>query len=203
MRVKAWDADATTMRAWDGVTGFWVMLWLVIGTWTGYQIWQLTGLSTSTVQAGKALGTAGKALQDLSGIPLIGSRTGELGNEVATTGTGIVAGGQRAESSIRALAVLVGLAVGLSPAGPVLLLYLPRRLARGREIRGVSRVLQEHGASPVVLAHLANRAVSSLTMAELMKVTPDPAADLAAGRHESLAAAELSHLGLALPPARA
>lgn len=203
MLVRTWDADAATMRVWDGVTAFWVMLWLVVGAWTGYQIWQLTGLSASTVQAGHALGAAGKALQDLSGIPLIGSRTGELGNQVATTGAGIVTGGEHADSSIRALAVLVGLAVGLSPAGPVLLFYLPRRLARGREIRGVSRVLREHGASPVVLAHLANRAVSSLTMAELMKVTPDPAADLAAGRHEALAAAELSHLGLALPPARA
>lgn len=202
MRVNAWDSDAATMRAWDGVTAFWVALWLVIGAWTGYQIWQLTGLSASTVQAGNALGTAGRALQDLSGLPLIGPRTGELGQEVVTTGAGIVAGGHRADSSIRALAVLVGLAVGLSPAGSVLLFYLPGRLARGREIRGVSRVLREHGASPVVLAHLANRAVSSLTMAELMRVTPDPVGDLAAGRHESLAAAELSHLGLALPHIR-
>lgn len=202
MRVKAWDSDAATMRAWDGVTAFWVVLWLVIGAWTGYQIWQLTGLSASTVQAGNALATAGRALQDLSGIPLIGSRTGDLGHEVVTTGAGIVTGGQRADSSIRALAVLVGLAVGLAPAGSVLLFYLPGRLARGREIREVSRVLREHGASPVVLALLANRAVSSLTMAELMRVTPDPAGDLAAGRHESLAAAELSHLGLALPRGR-
>lgn len=199
MRATNWDADIGTMRLWDGIAAFWVVLWLVVGGWAGFHVWQLTGLSASMVDAGQALGTAGKALQDLAGIPLIGERTGQLGDQVASTGNGIVAGGQRADKSIRALAVLVGLSLAVGPAGPVLLLYLPRRMVRGREIADVAAALREHGAGPAVMVHLANRAVASLTLGELMTVTSDPAGDLAAGRYEDLAQAELRHLGLRLP----
>ncbi|MDQ6714804.1 MAG: hypothetical protein M3Z83_01675, partial [Actinomycetota bacterium] len=90
MRVTSWDADIGTMRLWDGIAAFWVVLWLVVGGWAGFYIWQLTGLSASTVDAGQALGMAGKALQDLGGIPLIGVRTGQLGDQVATTASGIM-----------------------------------------------------------------------------------------------------------------
>ncbi len=199
MRITNWDADIGTMRLWDGVAAFWVVLWLVVGGWAGFHVWQLTGLSASTVDAGQALGTAGRALQDLAGIPLIGERTGQLGDQIASTGSGIVASGQRADQSIRALAVLIGLSLAVGPAGPVLLLYLPRRRARGREIAEVAAALRQQGASPAVLAHLAHRAVGGLTLGELLSVTADPTGDLATGRHEELARAELRRLGLRLP----
>lgn len=191
--------DPTAIRFWDAVTLFWIVLWLVIGAATGYQIWQLRGLSASTVDAGNALRTAGRALQDLGGIPLIGSRTGALGDQVSATAGQVVASGQSAGQSIRGLSVLIGIAVALAPIGPILLIHLPRRRALSREIADLTETLRTHGTDQTVLAHLAYRAMSSHGLSELRRITPDPAADLAAGRYTDLAAAELSRFGLSLP----
>lgn len=199
MRRRPWDTDPATIRFWDSVILFWVVLWLVVGAWTGYEIWQLTGLSASTVDAGHALATAGKALQDLRGTPIVGARTGELGSQVSATASGIIVSGHSANESIRGLSILIGLAVALGPAGPALLIHLPRRRALSREIADVDRALRTQGADQTLLAHLAYRAMSSHGLAELLKISPDPAADLAAGRYDALAAAELHRLGLRPP----
>ena len=61
MRVKAWDSDAAAMRAWDGLTAFGAAPWLLIGSWTGSQSWQLTGSAAGPGQAGNAPGPAGAA----------------------------------------------------------------------------------------------------------------------------------------------
>ncbi|MEP6799831.1 MAG: hypothetical protein ABI890_16860 [Lapillicoccus sp.] len=196
MAVRSWTADARATRAWDGVVCFWVVLWLVVGAAVGYEMWQLTGLSQSAVDSGRALGTAGRALQDLSGLPLIGSRTGHLGDQVASSGGSIVDSGTRAGGSIRALSVLTGVVIALAPTGPVLLLYVPSRAGRRRENRALGAALRDPRRTDQAIAHLARRAVANLGFAQLVAVTDDPDADLAAGRHEDLARAEMRRLGL-------
>lgn len=201
MRIRLWNADARSLRTWDGIMGFWIVFWLVVGAWTGYQLWQLTGLSASTVESGRALRSAGEALVNMSDLPVIGDKTGEVGRNVVETATGIVHSGQRADQSIRALSVLIGVAVGVAPIGPVLLFYLPSRRSFEREVSQISRTLADEGRSRVLDAHLASRAVATLGFAELRAVTDDPAGDLAAGRHDALARAELARLGLTQRPA--
>ncbi|GAA5029558.1 hypothetical protein GCM10023258_26050 [Terrabacter aeriphilus] len=194
--------SAAAVTTWDGVVSFWVVFWLVVGVTTGYLIWQLTGLSAGVVDAGQALNTAGRALQDLSGTPVIGERTGELGNRIMETATSVRAGGASATTSLRGLAVVIGIAVGLGPLSPVLVIYLPRRLAWRREVREVSAVLAGPATSATqdaAVEILARRAVHNLGLRDLLAVTPDPEGDLAAGRCRSLARAELGRLGLATP----
>ncbi len=189
-------ASAPSIRVTDAFVILWVVFWLAVGALAGYELWQLTSLSTSVVDSGSALGTAGGALKDLGGIPFIGERIGELGTEVSSTAAGIVDSGKQAESSIKVLAVVIGAAIGLGPAGPVLVFYLPARLARRRTRIAISRALREpHDQAPIT-AHLARQAVANLEFRQLMAVSPDPEADLAAGRHAGLAAAELRRLGL-------
>ncbi len=196
MARRAWDADAGTVRTWDGVVVFWVVFWLVMGAWTGYLLWQLTGLAASTVDSGRSLDSAASALRQLSSVPLIGDQTGALGEQVGATADGIVRNGTQADRSIRGLSLLLGVAVALAPSGAVLLFYLPARVARRREVRAVRRGLGRRGDSTAMQALLAHRAVANLTPSELMSITPDPHGDLVAGRHEDLAAAELHRLGL-------
>ena len=121
--------DADSVRTWDGVVAFWVFFWLVIGGLAAWQIWNLGALSTGVVDSGRALGTAGQALKDISGLPVIGERTGELGQQVVTSGASIVAGGEQAATSTRVLAILLGFTIAIGPLGPVLFVYLPERLA--------------------------------------------------------------------------
>lgn len=187
------------MSVWDGIVAFWVVFWLVVGAATGYLIWQLTGLSEGVGAAGRALDTAGRALQDLSGAPVIGERTGELGDQVVETAVRVRAGGSSAMTSLRGLAVLIGIAVALGPVSAVLLAYLPGRLAWRRDIREVRDALTWSGTHDAAVDQLARRAVRNLGLAELLAVSSHPEADLAAGDTGPLARAELQRLGVHAP----
>jgi hypothetical protein len=120
--------DAGTLRLLDGALMFWVVLWLVIGAWAGYLIWQLTALSASTVESGRSLGVAADALTNLGSVPVVGDASKEFGDRIGATAAQVVDAGHQADRSIRGLAVLIGLAVALGPSAPVLLFYLPARL---------------------------------------------------------------------------
>lgn len=181
---------------WDGLALFWVAFWLVVGVWAGYQIYQLTGLTDSVASSGHALQTAGQALRNLADVPIVGDRTRQLGRDVTTTADGIVVSGGQARASVSRLSVLLGTTIALGPATPVLLFYLPMRLLRRREVREVRTALNEHDADPALDAILAERAVANLPLRDLLAVSADPYGDLRAGRHDDLAQAELTRLGL-------
>jgi hypothetical protein len=187
------------VSVWDGLVAFWVVFWLVIGGATGYLIWQLTGLSDGVGAAGRALDTAGRALQDLSSAPVIGERTGELGDRVVETAVRVSAGGASAMTSLRGLAVLIGIAVALGPISAVLLAYLPGRLAWRRDVREVRSALAAPSTHDAAVDQLARRAVRNLGLAELLAVSAHPEADIAAGETGPLARAELQRLGVAAP----
>jgi len=120
--------DGGTVRLLDGALVFWVVLWLVVGTWSGCLIWQLTALSASTVESGRSLAVAADALTNLGSVPVVGDASKDFGRRIGATAAQVVDAGQQADRSIRGLAVLIGLAVALGPSAPVLVFYLPARL---------------------------------------------------------------------------
>jgi hypothetical protein len=122
--------DARTQHLMDSGLAFWVVLWLVVGAWTGYLIWQLTALSASTVDSGRSLAVAADALTNLGSVPVVGDASQDFGRRIGATAAQIVDAGHQADRSIRGVAVLVGLTVALGPSAPVLLFYLPARLRR-------------------------------------------------------------------------
>lgn len=136
-------ADESTLRRLDGVVLFWLVLWVVIGGWTGYTIWQVSEVGDSLTISGRAISSTGDALESLDGVPVVGDRTNELGGEVVVAGEDIVVRGQEIESQLRQLAVLLGLAIALLPAAPALFLYLPLRNARRRALQGASPQRQQ------------------------------------------------------------
>lgn len=182
------------LRTLDGVVVFWCVFWLVVGGWVGYELWQLSRLGTSLAEAGRGLDDAGRALQELRGIPIIGSTPGSIGDEVRAAAQEATLRGMSAAGSTRRLAVLLGLTTALVPLIPVLWLYLPRRRAHERDVALVRLVLD--GDPAEADGYLASRALRTHRYDELQRVADQPWRDYHAGRHRALADLELARLGL-------
>ncbi len=189
-------ADESTIRLLDGMLIAWLVLWLAVGIWSGYTIWQLSELGDTVSTSGRAIGSAGEALQSLESIPVVGERPGELGREAVTAGAGIDARGQEVESQLRQLSVLLGLAICLIPTTPVAGLYLPLRLGRRREVRSLRASLLQHEGDAGFDRYLAERALRTLPYADVQALVGDPWLAIDQGRSRVLADAELSRLGL-------
>ena len=112
----------------DALAVFWVTLWLAVGGWVGYEVWQLSSLGTTLAQTGTSLDTSGRALLELQEVPVLGDTVGTIGDEMRQTAARVQGAGQEAREHTQRLAVLLGVAVALGPAAPVLVLHLPRRM---------------------------------------------------------------------------
>lgn len=127
-RPGAGPAAATAARKnREGALAVWCTLWLVLGIWTGYEVWQLAALSDTVAASGRTLDQAGAALESLDSVPVVGDETAELGSSVRANAGDIVESAQSAEASVRRLSILLGLAVALLPSVPVLVVYLLAR----------------------------------------------------------------------------
>ena len=130
--------SGSTAKSGDVVRGLvatWVVLWLVVGAWVGYEVWQLSDLGTTVAESGRALDAAGSGLQSLGDVPVVGDQTAQVGDQVRANADGIVAAAGEARSGARRLSVLLGLAVALVPSVPVLAVHLALR--RGLLAAGV------------------------------------------------------------------
>lgn len=189
-------ADTSTIRFLDGLVGFWLTLWLVVGAWSGVTLWQLSELGDTVTNSGRAIRSAGEALTVVGNVPLVGERPAELGQEVTATGTDIADRGQQVKGQLQQLSLLLGLAIALMPTTPVLGLYVPLRVARHRETTELRAALAEHGETLEFDRYLAERAVHSLTFASVHRLVGDPWLAIAEGRARPLAEAELARLGI-------
>ncbi len=194
-------ADESTVRLLDSLVVFWLLLWLVLGAWTGYTMWQLSGLGDTLASSGEALDSAGTALEALRDVPVVGDRTGELGAQVVKTADDVTGSGGDFKSRFRVLSLLLGVSIVAMPITPVLGLYLPLRWARRRELGDLRRALAKGGDSPRLQRHLAVRALTVLPYGTLSQISADPWHDVATGNTQALADTELKRLGLT-PPAR-
>lgn len=189
-------ADHRSVRTLDGVVLFWCVLWCVLGVWTGVTLWHAADVGDTISASGRSLTDVGEGLQGLSDIPVIGEGPGEVGASVSETAADIVARGAEVKADLRLLGVFLGVAVVGIPVTPILGLYLPMRLRRGREVARIRRQLHEHGHDPGFDRYLADRARASLTYDEVARLDPTPEARDA---DRALADAELARLGITRP----
>ncbi|CAN5609558.1 hypothetical protein BH24ACT11_BH24ACT11_17980 [soil metagenome] len=195
------SADQSSVRSLDGLVAFWLVLWLVMGAWTGYTMWQLSELGDTLTSSGEALESAGTALDALGGVPVVGDRTAELGKQVVDTAADVTRSGGEFKARFRVLAVLIGVSIAAIPTTPVVGLYLPLRLQRRRDLANLRDALAADGDSPRLQRYLAGRAIAALPYTKLTRISDDPWRDLETGHTEALAAAELRRLGLRPPAA--
>ena len=109
------------------VVAVWCALWLVVGVWTAYEMWQLAGLSDTVADTGRTLGEAGQALQSLGSVPVVGDTTERLGTAVRADAQEIITSAGNAGEAVRRLSVLLGVTIALVPTVPVVVAQ--RRLA--------------------------------------------------------------------------
>ena len=119
-------------RAFVLVLVAWCAAWIGLGVWTGYEVNALRTLSDTVVRAGVAVQSTGDALQRVGSIPFVPADIGQIGRQVSSAGVSAQVNGRASKSTVDTLAILLGLAVGLIPVGPVVLLFvLLRRQRRG------------------------------------------------------------------------
>ena len=102
----------------------WVAAWIGLGVWTGYAVQDLRSLSDTVVKSGSAMKTTGGALEGLSAIPFVGDDVGHVARQVTAAGVSAEESGRSSRSAVDRLAILLGIAVGLIPTIPVLVLYV-------------------------------------------------------------------------------
>lgn len=180
----------------DALILAWVLAWIGLGVSIGVNVRTLTGISNTVQTDGRAVETIGGSLRQLRSIPFIGGRIARDASQVQRAGASAVRSGASSASSVRALSVLLAIAVALLPSIPVLGFYLPLRLARRREAAALRRTLLQHGGDPELERFLARRAVEALGYHHLRRVAPLPWAEPDGTATAALAAAELRRLGL-------
>jgi hypothetical protein len=180
------------IRTLDIVVVAWVLAWALAGITIGREIRSLADVTDSARDTGLATQRAADALDALAGVPLVGGAVGDSAATIREAGRSAVEGAERGRTRVLRLGTLVGALIAVVPSLPLLLLYLPGRLAQLRDRRDIAARL----GAPEMEELLATRAVAHLSYRELLAITPDPAEDLREGRHGPLADAELARLGL-------
>jgi hypothetical protein len=176
----------------DVLVVLWVAWWVWAGIAVGRQVARLDALSDTAGQVGHTVVGVGDALR---GLPLIGGQLTGPANTVRAAGQDTIRSAQASRTDVHRLAVGLGASIALIPTLPLLALYLPPRIAGERDRRALLRALAG-GPPEGADALLAHRALVHLPYRRLLRVSPDPAGDVAAGRHRALADAELARLGL-------
>lgn len=188
--------DHRTIALLDAIAAFWLVFWLVIAGLTSIEIWSLSRLSDTAEVSAVAVDRAGRALQGLGELPLVGAESAQLGTEVRTAAADISSSATQTREDVHQLSVLLGVAIFLIPSSPVLGLYVPLRVRHRRDVSALRKRVAAGRDDASLQAYLAQRALTHMTYDELLAVSPDPARDVAQGRHAALAEAELDRLGL-------
>jgi hypothetical protein len=180
----------------DVVLVVWTAAWIVLGLVVGHEVRGLTKLSDTVEAAGTTLDRAGRQLDTLKGLPFVGNRIQEVGNELSIAANSAAESGRTSREHIRSLSVLLALAIAAAPTLPLIALYVPLRRSRIKEVRAVRRSLRQAGGDPVFEEFLARRAAERLPYHVLRTVSSHPWEDLQSGHYRALADAELLRLGI-------
>jgi hypothetical protein len=191
-------------RVMDAAVVIWVAAWIVVGFVLHDQVQGLSELSDTLETAAEAVDRTADVLRPLDAIPFIGQEIGALADRVSEAARSARDSARSSRARTENLAVLLGLSVAVAPTVPLLMLYVPGRVSRSREIRAIRRAIRDSGADPALQSFLADRAVHRIPFHILQRERPDPWRDVELGRYRALAEAELRRMGITVrvPPIR-
>jgi hypothetical protein len=167
-----------------------------MGLFVGRDIRQLSQVPRTAATTGRALNAVSASLQQLAGLPIVGSQVAPLAARAHAEAQSIQQASQATDSSIRELSILLGVAVALAPTVPLVALFLPLRISQEREARAFRRATRRHADDPVFEEFLARRAAENLPYHRLRDISPDPWRDIRTGHLRRLADAELRRVGV-------
>lgn len=178
----------------------WSLTWVATGIAVYSEARGLSELSGTVREVGEAVEAFGASLGTVGDLPVIGGPLGgalEVPSEqVQEAGRSAQESGESSRGSIDALSVLLGMSVALIPSLPLLIIYLPARLSRVREAQAVGAALRHSAGDAAFREFLARRAAQNLSYRRLAEVSGEPWHELAQGRFDRLANAELERLGV-------
>lgn len=195
-----WYAETPARRTRQIVADAAAVLALLCCYWLGTGVHDLTD---QLAAPGRSLESGGAILAErmtdagaaASDVPLVGDALSTPFDEASQAGRSIEDAGVKQQEVVHTLALTLGWVSGGIPALVVLLLWLPKRLRFARRATYAQR-LARGGAGLDVFAF---RALARQPIAELLKLTKDPAAGWREGDPEvidALARLELRRLGL-------
>ncbi|TMC10232.1 MAG: hypothetical protein E6J41_08770 [Chloroflexi bacterium] len=192
-------------RLWRLLFDVLVVLWTAAWVLAGWSVYQLVAglqvVADAISRTGTTFDTWAAAFENAvpGGIPgLSDAMRGLAATLRRSAGEPLIQRGMQAHDAIQHLAIATGLFTALLPIVTATGLYLVWRWRDVRELTAaVDFVLAAERSGRVREANaiLAHRAVALLPFRQLMRASPDPVGDLAAGRHEALAAAMLRRAG--------
>jgi hypothetical protein len=170
----------------------WAVLWVAAGFAVADRVRGLAEVSGTVAKVGQATATIGETIRTL---PLVGGSLEDPARDITDAGREAVTSARGARQSARSLGTLLGFSIALIPSLPVLVLYVPGRVAGARERRELARAMAR-GRDPWMEEVLARRALVHLPYRRLREISDDPLADVRDGRHQALATAELEWFGV-------
>lgn len=177
----------------------WGFVWVRIGMHVYDLVLQLAEPGRTVERAGVGLsGTLADVSSKVGRIPLVGDSLRAPFATAGEAGAALERAGVAQQEVVTDLAQWLGVLLALIPISYVAYRYLPDRWRWIREA-GAASSLRIDSAD---LHLFALRAIARQPLYELQRVSADPAAALARGDYESLAALELAALGLKTSAAR-
>jgi hypothetical protein len=177
----------------DAVLLLWVTVWIRIGMRVHDLVNALAGPGERLEDAGGSFaGSASSLGGRADDLPLIGDRLGDAFGRVAQGGRALERAGVAQQDAVHTLALWLGVLLAIIPIIWALVRYLPGRVRWVREATAAARLR----TSAADLRLFALRALVTVPLSELHKVSADPAGDYDAGRFRDLAAVELASMGL-------
>jgi len=174
----------------------WVLLCLMLGMAATKRINHLGTLGDGLVSAGDSVAGVGAWIGGLQDTPLIGGTIGTIADRVDALGATTAQQGRDGKAAVWKAALAIGILITLLPTLPVLVVWIPARVALERERASLRAALQAN--EPGVWEYLALQAVDDMSFRDLRKISADPWEDIRNARYEKLARVEIDRLGLTL-----
>jgi hypothetical protein len=116
----------------DAIVAIWVVFWVAMGIWTAVTVHGLKQISDTSIKAGDAVAQAGQVLSLAGALPIVGSQFAAQADQIRALGQSARESGEKSKSSIDRLTFLLGFSIAIVPSVPLLVFYIPARLAARR-----------------------------------------------------------------------
>jgi hypothetical protein len=189
-----WLLHPRRRRVVDATVLAWVLAWALLGYTAGRALDRVSEVTRSAEGASAAVVRTGESIRDVD-VPVVGTVFKDAGNSVIKAGRDAQAQARDSGHTVRRASILLGLAIWLVPTLPLLVIYGPARLVRGRETRALRLLVSGHPADTDLDRLLATRALAHLPYRRL-RAMGAPWADFGAGDYRALADAELAREGV-------
>lgn len=105
----------------------WAVLWILLAVQIAVEVRGLRDLSATVSKTGAAVEEAGRALERLDRVPIVGAEIAPPAERIQQAGQSAIASGRSSRENVEDLSLLLAIAIGVPPIVAVLGVYLNLR----------------------------------------------------------------------------